>query len=258
MQQPQAYNWTELNVNQGQWQFVEGGWSQGVADVIMPPYDLGDLNLAVCTDSAYQDFEASFEFRWDVGVTNAGFVFRARDARHYYMLHFPVVGQHYRIEHFWGAISKVDESGFAKVVGNGKMEMIGGVPSEIGLWHKVRLVVKGSEIRAWIDGRPLAPVTDDTYSGPGYVGLSTYASLRAGAKSSFRNVRIRGKSAAGPAWDASVQPARNWFRVSDAGGMGCGSIVRAPNKDLLVTIGKGIALDDRKQILTGRRVGFFL
>ena len=179
------------------WAFVEGTWSQDGDGIITAPTTLDDRNLATYTASAFADFEAEFEFRWDCPWTNAGFVFGARDARHYHVLNFPVVGQHFRRAHFWGAISRVDESGFASVVSNnGRMEQVAGVASEIGLWHTVRLVVEGNRALVWVDGRPMAVAVDDAFCDPGYVGLMTYASLAVGEKSSFRNVRIKGQAAA--------------------------------------------------------------
>ena len=83
-------------------------------------------------------------------------------------------------------------------------------------------------------GRPLSVVQNDTYSEPGYVGLSTSASASAGAKSSFRNLRIRGEAAQAAGWDASVKPVSNSLVVTTVFGAGCGNICRAPNGDLLV------------------------
>ncbi len=229
--QEEGDNWMELQINNEQWQFVGGAWAEDEQGIITAPGNLGE-NLAVYTDQAYADFEAEFEFRWDGAWTNAGLVFRARDAQHYYVVHFPVSGQQRRAEHFWAAISKVDESGFVEMC---KMEMMHGVTSQVWVWHRVRVTAEGNEIRVWVDGRPMSVVQDDTYGEPGYMGLSTSACAGAGAKSSFRNLRIRGEEAQAQPWDASVQPVSNSFVVSTAGGSGCGNIVRAPNGDLLVT-----------------------
>jgi len=148
-----------------------------------------------------------------------------------------VTGQQYRANNFWAAISKVDESGYVEVL---NMEMVHGVSSAPNVWHKVRVAVAGNEIHAWVDGRPLSVVTDETYPEPGYVGLSTYASAWAGAKSSFRNLRIRGQQAQASPWDASVQPPKNWFVVTDTTGTACSNIVRAPNGDVVVVIGDSL------------------
>jgi len=228
----------ELHMNNEEWQFVEGAWSEDEQGIVTSPDNIGDENLAFYIGRAYTDFEAEFEFRWDSDWTNAGFLFRARDARHYYMVHFPVVNQQSRAEHFWAMISKVDESGFVEVLNR---EMIHGVSSTPTLWHEVRLAVAGNEIRVWVDGRPLSVVTDDTYPDPGYVGLGTYESIYGGGpKSSFRNLRIRGEEAHASPWDPSVQPVKNWFVVTTATGTGCGNIVQAPNGDLLVPAAGGL------------------
>ena len=227
----------ELHMNNEEWQFVEGAWAEDEQGIITAPGNLGDENLAFYTGRAYADFEAEWEFRWDMLWTNAGLVFRATDAQHYYMVHIPVVGQHYRAEHFWACISKVDETGFVEVL---NMEVVHGVSSTHTLWHKVRVAVAGNEIRVWVDGRPLSVVKDDTYSEPGYVGLSTYVTLEEPNKSSFRNLRIRGQQAQAPAWDPAVQPVRNWFEVPNAVGTGCGNTVRAPNGDILVKTDPGM------------------
>jgi len=153
------------------------------------------------------------------------------------MVHFPVVGQQRRAEHFWACISKVDETGFVEVL---NMEMVHGVSSNKDIWHKVRVAVAGNEIRVWVDGRPLSVVEDDTYSEPGYVGLSTYTTYQAPPKSSFRNLRIRGQEAQPPAWDPAVQPVRNWRPISGVSGTGCGNTVRAPNGDILVKTDPGM------------------
>ena len=227
----------EMHMNNEEWQFVEGPWTEDEQGAIKAPGNLGDENLAIYTGGAYADLEAEWEFRWDDVWSNAGFFFRGRDPRHYYLVHFPVVGQHYRAEHFWGFVSKVGENGFVEVL---NMEMVHGVTSTPAAWHKVRVVVAGNEIRVWVDGRPLRVVKDDTYAEPGYVGLSTYTTLQGADKSSFRNLRIRGQEAQAPPWNANVPPVRNWSPVSNAIGTACGNMVRTPNGDILLTTDEGL------------------
>ena len=80
------------------WVAVGGEWEQTTQGVITPPENLVDENLAFYTPKVWQDFEAEFEFRWDIVWTTAALLFRAVDARHSYAVDFPVVGQHYRGE----------------------------------------------------------------------------------------------------------------------------------------------------------------
>ena len=129
-----------------------------------------DLMQAFNTAEAHGDFEAEFKFRWGAsGHCDAGFIFRAQDARNYYLAHFPNIGQATRTSHFRAVISKVTDNGWTQVL---DMEMLHGVATEKQIWHQAKLVVKGNEFRLWVDGRPMSVVTDDTYPEPGFVGLS--------------------------------------------------------------------------------------
>ena len=219
------------------WTFVEGPWQEDEQGVINAPENLGDENLAIYTQHAYGDFEAEYEFRWDIVWTDAGFVFRGRDAQHYYLVQFPVVGQQYRAENFWAAISKVDATGLLQVL---DMQMVHGVSSVPLVWHHARIKVTGSEFRLWVDGRPFPVVVDDTFADAGYVGLYTNSGLGASAKSSFRNVRITGESAQAPPWNDAIKPRHDYFVIESEHGHGCGNLVQAANGDLLLGTGGGI------------------
>ena len=196
-----------------------------------------DLIQAFNTAGVYVDFEAEFQFRWGAsGHSGAGLIFRAQDARHYYKAHFPNIGQAARASHFWAVISKVGDNGWTEVL---KMEMLHGVVTEPQVWHKVRLVVKGNEFRLWVDGRPMSVVTDDTYAEPGFVGLSAWAYHR--ESSTFKDLRIRGKTTSGKKWDPSLKPAKNWFLPYPAKdkAQSCTGITRVPNGDLLMALQPG-------------------
>jgi len=235
------------------WSFIGGAWNDGEGGLISPPpapWNTGasayegqrttneDVLMAFHTGGAYGDFEAEFRFRWDrVGSCGAALVFRAQDARHYYMVHFPCIAQCVRAENFWALISKVDDSGWVEVL---KMERVPGVAAhKRGVWHQVRLVVKGNEFRLWVDGRPVSPVYDDTYTEPGLVGLGAWAT--GGVSSAFQDLRIRGKSVRPKPWDAALQPVQNWFLPYPIteGQQSCTGITRAPNGDLLMAISPG-------------------
>ena len=196
-----------------------------------------DLMQAVNTVNAYADFEAEFQFRWGAsGASGAGLIFRAQDARHYYMAHFPAIGQATRTSHFWAVISKVGDNGWTEVL---KMEMLHGIATEPQIWHQVKLAVKGNQFRLWVDGRPMSVITDDTYTDPGFVGLSAWAYHR--ESSTFKDLRIRGKAIGGKQWDRSLKPVKNWFLPYPAKdkGQSCSGITRAPNGDLLMALDPG-------------------
>ena len=214
--------WRTLSLRErGAWAFFPAPWLEDAAGVCTNASQPADDSLAVFTADAYQDFEAEFEFRWDIQGSDSGFVFRGRHARHYYVAHFPCTGQQYRSGHFWAAISKVDRSGWTRIL---RTEIVPGIPSEIGLWHTARLKARGCKFYLWVDDRPFPVVTDDTYGEPGYVGLETYngrdpstaapqfgdAKARVGSGNSFRNVRIRGKTSTAPPWNSNVALGAHW------------------------------------------------
>ncbi|MCK4325010.1 MAG: exo-alpha-sialidase, partial [Armatimonadetes bacterium] len=131
--------------------------------------------------------------------------------------------------------SKVGDSGWVDVL---KMEMLHGVATERGVWHHARLVVKDSEFRLWVDGRPMSAVHDDTYIQPGLVGFKAWA--RAGVSSTFQDLRISGKSVRPKPWDATLQPVQNWFLPYPIGRQQrCSGITRAPNGELLMAFSPG-------------------
>lgn len=235
--------WRPLELDR-QWAFVGGEWQRDAQGVLTAPGNKAEQNLAFHTGSPYGDVEAEFEFRWDSVWTHAGFVFRASDPRHYYLVYFPSVGQQYRAEHFWGAIAKVDETGYIKVL---SLEMIHGVTSSPTVWHKARVQARGSEIRAWVDGRPMRPVVDRTYSKPGYLGLATATIIGASEMSSFRNLRIRGRAAKAPAFDVSKLPPVNYRVAVEGTGAGSGNLVRL--SDGHITFVSGEQSVDRETVL---------
>ncbi len=209
----------KFEMNSTQWAFVGGEWQQDADGIITAPGNDAYENLAFLTTNAYQDFEAEFEFYWDVTCTTAGFIFRAQDAQHYYVVDFPTVGQSYRAENFWATVAKVDERGWREGL---HMQAVHGVSSAIRVWHQAKVKVTGNEIRVWVDGRPLAVVRDDTYAGAGCIGLATYTAAWSGAapkpKASFRNLRIQGHKRPSQPWDASIQPRRTWSALGADGG----------------------------------------
>ncbi|MBI4585269.1 MAG: hypothetical protein HY717_14745 [Planctomycetes bacterium] len=72
-----------------EWQFVGGVWITHPEGELSPPAEAVDEHVAFYLPRTYGDFEAEFEFRLDLGFSDAGFIFHAQDAQHYSMVHFP-------------------------------------------------------------------------------------------------------------------------------------------------------------------------
>ncbi len=215
------------------WSFLGGPWTQDAAGVINATRDVTDEDIALYTADAFADFEAEFDFRWDCVWTTAAFVFRAADARHYYVIDFPVVGQQYRAEHFWMTIARVDERGMREGLA---MQLVPGVSSAPEVWHSAKVRAAGDLISVWLNGRHITTIRDTTYTAPGYVGLCTYNCIGGGdEKASFRNFRITGAPGAAPPFAAEPGPSRNWRLTDPQMAGGCGRIVRLGGGDLITT-----------------------
>ena len=112
-----------LHLDVGDWHFVNGPWTTDDADVIEPPDpytgDTGttmqSLHFAFARSLCTQDCTARFEFKL-MPHSDAGIILRAADESHFYMLHFPNCGQACRAQHFWVALSKMDDGGYLKMI----------------------------------------------------------------------------------------------------------------------------------------------
>ncbi|MCD6303875.1 MAG: hypothetical protein J7M21_02815 [Planctomycetes bacterium] len=103
-----------------------------------------------------------------------GLVWRAADAHNYYVCRWNPLEDNYR---------------FYKVV-KGKRSMIAtaNLNAKPG-WHEVRAVMKGNKVTCYFDGKKYLEATDDTFKGPGKVGLWS----KADAVSHFDDLTVSGK-----------------------------------------------------------------
>ncbi|MGB0334354.1 MAG: 3-keto-disaccharide hydrolase, partial [Opitutales bacterium] len=63
-----------------------------------------------------------------------------------------------------------------------------------GEWNQYRIVAEGPRIRTWINGEPVADLTDEeTYKShpEGFVGLQVHSHRVADVEIKWRNIRIR-------------------------------------------------------------------
>ena len=247
-----AAEWQTLSIGDAAaWSFMGRPWRDGDDGLIHPTptwitganaYDgqtgkNDDTLKAFHKGRAFGDIELECRFQWNGGHCGAGIIFGAQDARNYYMLHFPNIGQCSRAEHFWALISKVEDGEWVKVL---KMQMLHGVATERHIWHDARLTVTGNQVRAWVDGRPMDTVTIDGLGEPGFIGLEAWAFGGDGAASTFQHMRVRAEPVE-KTWDDAVKPAKNWFLphpVREAQ-QSCQGITRAPNGELLMALSPG-------------------
>jgi hypothetical protein len=190
------------------WHFVNGPWFDGdnrgltMSDDVL--FSHGDglqqyhfaFNKSVCC----ADVRMRFEFKLAVH-SEAGVIFRASDESHFYVLHFPDCGQASRSQHFWAALSKMDDSGHLKIV---KLEMIQRVQSTPSVWLTADVTVVGNTISVAIGDHGRFEVQDDTYGASGNVGVFLFRSAE------IRNVSVESDSVKASSWDAGVRQPKNW------------------------------------------------
>ncbi len=164
------------------------------------------LHFAFNRELCYSDCTVRFKFALQ-GHTDLGVILRARDESHFYLLHFPNCGQASRAQHFWVVLSKMDDSGWLR---NIKMEMVRRVPSTKGILMDAQITVRGGRIMVNVGDYGRFEAEDDTYQGPGHIGI--FQGCRGEAGFGIGDVEVEGVPAAQTVWrdpPAGKQPV-NW------------------------------------------------
>ncbi len=199
-----------LQIGDGRdWHFVNSTW-----------HDTTDTGLAVPTENrrldgtAIQGFHSAFHrhlCHTDVRVrfafrptphSDAGIIFRARDESHFYLLHFPNCGQASRAQHFWVALSKMDDSGYLRRI---KMEFVRRVPSNSGLWLTADVTLTGNRFDVRIGDHGRFTAEDDTYSDPGHLGIYTFGDA------TIRDLTVKCEAREAAPWNENSPQPVNWF-----------------------------------------------
>jgi len=134
----------------------------------------GTFNLATVAGSSYKNLDLRVDVRADTGEEDqgGGLIWRCKDENNYYICRINPLESNFRVY-------KV-VAGRRKQLGSARVE------AKAGLWYSLRAVMTGDRMRCYVDGEKLLDVSDDTFSGPGMVGLWT----KADASSSFDNLAV--------------------------------------------------------------------
>jgi hypothetical protein len=145
------------------WTFVNGRWEDAGEGVIAPVKDVArddgpgmqGHHYAFLNEPACGDLRARFQFSL-APHSDAGLIFRASGADRFLVVHFPDCGQASRAQHFWVAVSEMDE-GYLRIR---RMEMLRRVSSMERSWHDAEVTVSGDELTVIVDGRARFEVSD--------------------------------------------------------------------------------------------------
>lgn len=233
----------KLTIHDGkQWKFEQGDWKDGEDGWITPVDDrkangeqgMQGYRFAFHREQAYLDFTAKFEFQ-QKAHSDVGLMFRAKGASNFYVLHFPCCGQACRAQHFWAALSMMDDNGYLRVF---KRTMVNRINSMVNIWHTAEVEVKGDSLHVIIDGRGI-------FEAAGLEPLSGYVGLMNFNGANIRNVEVNGSPVGGFVWNDTGRPATNWFYPIIADELGKwqmpNNVIRTPSGELLLyfSVSKG-------------------
>ncbi|MBT6149986.1 MAG: exo-alpha-sialidase [Gemmatimonadetes bacterium] len=230
----------QITIGDGaQWAFSPCDWEDAETGQLQPvgePGDHGEAGMqgyrfAFRQDESLTDFRAHFQIRHDKAHADVGLIFRAASNEDFYVFHLPCCGQAYRAQHFWGAVSRMDSSGYLRIQ---QLKMIARVNSLTNIWHDIEVEVQGDTLTATIDGRGHFEISGLDVR-PGCIGLMQFN------VASLRHLVIEGPSVAGHTFqDTGPQPV-NWFQPCRSDEYGLWqkpqSLLRSPSGDLVLVFG---------------------
>lgn len=134
------------------------------------------FNIALVGETNYKDVDVSVSMKSVAGNTDqgGGLVWRAKDARNYYIARYNPLENNYRVYKVQdGRRSELQSANVQKSPG----------------WHSLRITMVGDRIECYYNDRKYLDVKDATFPGPGKIGLWT----KADAQTHFDDLSVSGK-----------------------------------------------------------------
>ncbi|MGD8863028.1 MAG: hypothetical protein PVI30_23645 [Myxococcales bacterium] len=151
----------------GQWAVAQAtGASDGLVLVQTAKNRSPVFNMALVDDIRRADVDLTVRMRALSGRIDqgGGLVWRAADARNYYVARYNPLEDNYRV--------------YEVVDGRRKQLGSASIAADREAWHTLRVQMVGDHIRCFLDGEPRLDVRDDTFTGAGTFGLWTKADAR--------------------------------------------------------------------------------
>lgn len=119
--------------------------------------------LAILEEGSFQDVTVSVKFKAVAGRVDqaGGIVFRYQDPNNYYVVRANALEDNYRIYHVVAGRRRQFAGANFRVTSN--------------QWHTLRVEATGSQFKCFYDGELKITAGDETFKGPGNVGLWTKA-----------------------------------------------------------------------------------
>lgn len=134
------------------------------------------FNIALESGTSYRNVDITVKLKSIAGQIDqgGGVVWRARDAKNYYIARYNPLENNYRVY-------KVEE-GRRTQLGTADVKRSEG-------WHTLRITMTGERIECYYDGQKYLDVNDSAFNSAGRVGLWT----KADAQTHFDDLTVRGK-----------------------------------------------------------------
>jgi hypothetical protein len=134
------------------------------------------FNISLAGDTNYKDVDISVSMKSVSGNTDqgGGLVWRAKDARNYYIARYNPLEDNYRVY---------------KVEDGRRVELQSANVRRSAGWHMLRITMVGDHIECYYDSRKYLDVKDSTFPGSGKIGLWT----KADAQTHFDNLAVSGR-----------------------------------------------------------------
>jgi hypothetical protein len=158
----------------GEWRVAASDKGKALAQVAKNPNSV--FNITLIGDTNAKDVDISVRMKPIAGETDrgGGLVWRAKDAKNYYLARYNPLEDNYR---------------FYKVVGGKRTLLQNADIAHTDGWHTLRVTMSGDRITCYYDGKKYLEGTDRTFTGAGRIGLWS----KADAQSHFDDLTLEGR-----------------------------------------------------------------
>jgi hypothetical protein len=140
----------------GEWKVAASDNGKALAQSAKNPNSV--FNVTLISDTNAKDVDLSVRMKAIAGETDqgGGLVWRAKDAKNYYLARYNPLEDNYRLYH----------------VVDGKRVLIQNVDiTHSDGWHTLRVTMTGDQIACYYDGKKYLEAKDSTFPGAGKIGL---------------------------------------------------------------------------------------
>jgi hypothetical protein len=157
----------------GQWSVAPSDKGKALAQSAKNPNAV--FNITLISDTNAKDVDLSVRMKAVAGETDqgGGLVWRAADAKNYYLARYNPLEDNYRLY---------------RVVGGKRTLILNADITHSDGWHTLRVTMTGDQIACYYDGKKYLESKDTTFTGSGKIGLWS----KADAQSQFDDLTLAG------------------------------------------------------------------